>query len=308
MSSSPIKRLVFRLLNPLHLMRMVILQKNKRRVNRAFDDAQLKLYHQLLPGDHLHYGYFDDPNISPLNMSLNMIYAAQERYAQLLADLVLRTDLPVLDVGCGMGGLLGEFNKRKITAIGLTPDANQVAHIQRTYKNELLACRFEDMEVSSMEGTFGSLVTSESLQYLDLKLALPLIDKLLVPGGRWIACDYFRQGAAAEKSGHYWDHFVRLLDKHGFEIKESTDITPHILPTIAYAYHWGAHIIQPLMHFGADKLKVKAPGWHYAVADVIDHLFLKLHSNLATVDPVQFAASKKYILMVIERKKNDGSF
>ena len=158
------------------------------------------------------------------------------------------------------------------------------------------------MDVSTKAGSFGSLVTSESLQYLDLKQALPLIDKLLVPGGRWIACDYFRQGAAVEKSGHYWDYFVRLLQEHGFEIKESTDITPHILPTIAYAHHWGANIIQPLMNFGVDKLKVKAPGWHYTLEELIDHLFSKLKNNLATVDPVQFAASKKYVLMVIERK------
>jgi len=294
--------LMLRLIHPLHMYRLWVLQRGRKGVNRVYDDPQLKLYHRLLPGDHLHYGYFDDPSISAVDMSLGMIYRAQERYANLLADLVVQTELPVLDVGCGMGGLLGVLNKRGLKAVGLTPDKNQAKHIKATYPNELLECRFEEMNSQGRAATFGSVITSESLQYLELKEAIPLVNKLLVPGGRWIACDYFREGAAVEKSGHYWDHFVKQLDEQGFQIVMQQDITPNILPTIAYAHHWTAKVMLPLVEFGEDKLKVKAPGWHYMLQEFLKGMYQKIDKNLATIDPEQFAAKKKYLLMVIERK------
>lgn len=270
-------------------------------MNRVYDDPQLKLYHRLLPGDHLHYGYFDDPHVAAVDISLGMIYRAQERYAELLADLVTDPDRMVLDIGCGMGGLLGVLNKRGIKALGLTPDKNQAKHIQSTYPNELLQSRFEEMSPMGREGAFGTVITSESLQYLDLKQAIPLIDKLLAANGRWVACDYFRAGAAAEKSGHYWDYFVKQLEEHGFHITYQQDITPHILPTISFVHHWSAKVMLPLLEFGEEKLSVKSPGWFYILQDFLKSLHVKINKNLSTVDPAEFAAKKKYLLMVIER-------
>lgn len=293
--------LLLRLLHPVHIYRLWVLQRTRKGVNRVYNDPQLKLYHRLLPGDHLHYGYFDDPHISPVDISLGMIYRAQERYAELLADLVIYPQQRVLDVGCGMGGLLGVLNKRGIEALGLTPDKNQAQHIRKNYPNKLLECKFEDMEADENAAQFGTVITSESLQYLDLKRALPLINQILVKEGRWIACDYFREGAAVEKSGHYWDYFVRQLEEQGFKIVMQQDITPHIMPTIAFAHHWSAHVILPMIEFGEEKLLVKAPGWHYMFKNFLESMYEKLNKNLETVDPEQFAAKKKYLLMVIER-------
>ncbi len=302
MSNRPFRALALRLINPLNWVRIYYLQRNRKRRARVYDDAQLKLYHRLLPGDHLHYGYFDNPEVKPQDISLNMIYEAQERYANLLADLVVRTDLPILDVGCGMGGLLGVLNRRGVNAMGLTPDTNQARHIRANYPNELLECKFEDIEVAGKAGAFGTIITSESLQYLDLKRALPIIDQLLAKDGRWIACDYFRSGAAAEKSGHYWDAFVRQLEEHGFELQVQTDITPNILPTIAYVHHWGTQILIPIVEYGIEKLNVKAPGVHFAFADLWPLILNKSNKLMAIGEPKQFAADKKYVLMVIERK------
>lgn len=304
MAQSVKQALVFRLINPLNWFKIYRLQRNRKRNARVFDDAQLKLYHRLLPGDHLHYGYFDDPSIQPKDMSLNMIYQAQERYAHLLADLVRITNMPILDVGCGMGGLLSVLNKRGWHAVGLTPDKNQAHHIRQTYPNELLESKFEDMKTDGREASFGTIITSESLQYLDLNRAIPLIDKLLSADGRWIACDYFRSGAAYEKSGHYWDAFVKSLNDHGFELKQQTDITPNILPTIAYVHHWGTEILIPILEFGIEKLKVKAPGVHFAFNELWPLILEKSNKMMAIGEPKQFANDKKYVLMVIERKQS----
>ncbi|TND07561.1 MAG: type 11 methyltransferase [Bacteroidetes bacterium] len=295
------KLVLKRFINPVHLWRVIRLQRNRKKVKRVYDDAQLKLYHQLLPGDYLHYGYFDDPSVHPLDMTINMIYKAQDRYAEKIAELVTDTQRPILDIGCGMGGLLGLMNKRGLHATGLTPDVNQARHIRTKYPNTLIESRFEDLDGTKYEKHFGTVITSESLQYLETEIALPLIDRILVSGGKWLACDYFRTGTEGEKSGHNWKLFAEALEKHRFRITWQEDITPNILPTIAYVHHWAANIGVPVKNFALEKLKVKSPGIHYALEEAIPLIEEKIKKNIDTVDPAIFAANKRYVLMVIER-------
>lgn len=298
----PFTLVLERLVNPFHLWRVINLQRTRRNVTRAYDDAQLNLYHQLLPGDYLHYGYFDDPSIHPLDMTINMIQRAQDRYAEKLVDLVADTQRPILDIGCGMGGLLGLMNKRGLDATGLTPDVSQARHIRARYPNTLIEGRFEDIDGTKYERHFGTVITSESLQYLEPDIALPLIDRILVSGGRWLACDYFRTGSEGEKSGHNWELFNEALDTHGFTITSQEDITPNILPTIAYVHHWGAKIGVPVKNFALEKLKTRSPGVHYALENALPLIEETLQKNIDIVDPAIFAANKRYVLMVIERQ------
>ena len=293
--------IVTRFIFPHHLWRVIRLQWNRKKVNRTYDDAQMKLYHQLLPGDFLHYGYFDDPLIKPQDISLNMLYEAQEQYGQNIVDLIRDTESEILDIGCGMGGLLRLMNKQGLKAIALTPDKNQVHHISQTYPNQILGIRFEDMDVAANKGRFGTVITSESLQYLDQDVSLPMIHTSLNPQGRWIACDYFRTGDAAEKSGHQWESFVEKLNKYGLKITSQRDITPHILPTIGYVNMWATQIGLPIKDFALGKLKVKAPGIHYALEGSLPLIEQKIDKNIKTIDPVEFASKKKYMLLVIEK-------
>ncbi|MCW3126959.1 MAG: methyltransferase domain protein [Bacteroidetes bacterium] len=293
--------IIKRLLYPHHLWRVISLQWNRKKVNRTYDDAQLKLYHQLLPGDFLHYGYFSDPAIEPQDITLRMVYDAQEQYGQNIVDLITDKESEILDIGCGMGGLLRLMNKQGYKSIALTPDKNQVHHISQTYPNEILGIRFEDMEMTGNKERFGTVITSESLQYLDQDISLPMISALLKPNGRWIACDYFRIGDAAEKSGHEWPSFLEKLSKYGLKIISQRDITPHILPTIGYVNMWATQIGMPIKDFALGKLKVKAPGLHYALEGSLPLIEQKIDKNIKTIDPVEFAAKKKYMLLVIEK-------
>jgi cyclopropane fatty-acyl-phospholipid synthase-like methyltransferase len=294
--------IIRRFLYPHHLYQVIKLQRNRKRTPRVYDDAQLKLYHQILPGDFLHYGYFENPNIKPQDMSLNMIYEAQDQYGVQLVNLVSDTQSPILDVGCGMGGLLRIMNARAYNATGLTPDKNQVKHIRETYPNEVLEMKFEDLPSEKYIQHFGTVITSESLQYLDLSISLPLIDQVLKQGGKWVACDYFKTASAGEKSGHNWEYFTQQLDAAGFKITYQKDITPHILPTISYVYMWATQIGMPVKDFIIEKIQVKSPGIYYAIKESLPAIDEKIKKNIDTVDPKLFAAHKKYILMVIERK------
>ncbi len=296
-----IKNILKRALYPHHLYRVIKLQRNRKRGNRHEDDAQLKLYAKILKGDFLHYGYFDNANIQAEDISLNMIYQAQKRYAEKLVELISDKHTPALDVGCGMGGLLKLLNENNINAIGLTPDNTQIKHITSTYPNKVLHCRFEDIKVDDYINHFGTVITSESLQYLQLDKALPIIDKIMKPGGTWVACDYFRLGKAHEKSGHNWESFNKLLTEHGFKMTKEENITPHILPTIAYIYMWATQIGMPVKEFLIEKIKVKNPGLYYMIEKSLPEIDGKLEKNINIINPTLFALEKKYVLMRIER-------
>ena len=299
---SIVKLLLHKLYKPAELWKIYKLQKNRKQTHRVYDDAQLKLYHQIMPGDFLHYGYFEDAKTHGGEISLHQFYRAQLLYANKILDLVTDTTNTILDVGCGMGGLLKLMNNKNWNGIGVTPDVNQVQYIGNTYNNLVHHCKFEDMPTVNYQHHFGTIITSESLQYLHLPTALPIIQQTLKTGGKWIACDYFRLGEATEKSGHHFSTFLQMLDEHGFTITYQQDITPHILPTLSFVHIWATQVCMPLVNFGAEKLQTKAPGIHYAIQDAIPEIFAKINKNIEIVNPATFAKQKQYVLMVIERK------
>lgn len=92
-----------------------------------------------------------------------------------------------------------------------------------------------------------------------------------------------------------------MLLKHGYAIAFQEDITPHILPTIAYVHHWATQIGLPVKEFATNKVKTKAPGIFYAISEALPLIDKKINKNIQTVDPVVFAQNKKYVLMVIQR-------
>lgn len=289
-------------INPVSLVRIIRMQRRRKKVARVYDDAQLKLYARILKGDFLHYGYFDDPTVQPQDITLNMVYAAQLKYAQNLTDLLPAASGEVLDIGCGMGGLLPLIEAKGWKPQALTPDKTQKHYISQKYPHlPLHHCKFEDFDGAAHAGRFDALITSESLQYLKLDIALPLLHQVSKPGAVWIACDYFRIGDKAEKSGHRWNEFVQKLAAHGWRLESERDITPHILPTIAYVYMWGNDIGRPVMEFGIEKLQTKNPGLHYAFAEAIGIIQGKVDKNLETVSPQIFAANKQYKLLTLRK-------
>jgi 2-polyprenyl-3-methyl-5-hydroxy-6-metoxy-1,4-benzoquinol methylase len=290
-----------RVLYPQHIYKVIKLQRNKNNTDRVFDDAQLKLYSTIIPGDFLHYGYFEDIHITPQDISLNAIYKAQLKYAEMLLDKITDKKSPVLDIGCGMGGLLKLMLDRGLSPVALSPDKTQIRYVQEKYPTiKALESMFEDM--SPVENEYGTVITSESLQYLQLDKALPLLKKILKPGGKWIACDYFRVGTNAEKSGHYWEQFQKQVNKAGWKITFQQDITLNVLPTISYVYMWGNNIIKPVKDFAFEKLNKKQPGVNYIFQDLMKTISHKLDKSLDVVNPETFAANKQYVLMVLEQQ------
>ena len=322
-----LREILGRALLPHHVVRWLRRRRTHRRVPTAHADAQLLLYSRMLSGDFLHYGYFDDPSTPPEKIGFDALHRAQLRYAEKLMDRIDRPDEPVLDAGSGMGGMLGLLRSAGHDVTGLTPDLFQVAHIGRNYPGvPVLHCRFEDMLAGAdaaadrLRQRFGTVIHSESIQYMEPRATLAVMREILAPGGTWIVADYFRTGAPAaatdapqalaaeppspsprDRSGWRLDDFRDRLAASGFEIALETDITANVLPTLGFAHLLATRIGLPAVDFAAGKLRAKRPALHYVVENVADRIRAAAHQSVAVIDPAVFAARKRYILMTIRR-------
>ena len=266
-------------------------------------NAQLQLYSRMLPGDFLHYGYFDDPETPAEAVSFADLHQAQLRYARLLVDMVGRRRVPVLDAGSGMGGMLGLLREAGHDPTGLTPDRFQVDHIRRVHPGvPVLHCRFEDLPVAERRGRFGAIVHSESLQYMDPSRTLVVVEEALAPGGRWIVADYFRVADGGERSGWRAEAFRERVAAAGFRIASERDVTPHVVPTLRFAQMLGERLGLPLLDFARDKLRAKNPVVHYVLEDAAAHVRHAAADALAVLDPEEFAARKRYLLLEMRRR------
>ena len=144
---STLGEIVGRTLLPHHLARWALRRTGRRSEATADADAQLLLYSRMLPGGFLHFGYFDDPDTPPEEVSFALLERAQLRYAERVAELVGPPPGTLLEAGCGMGGMLGVFRARGHEVTGLTPDRFQIDHLRRTLPDvPILHCRFEELD------------------------------------------------------------------------------------------------------------------------------------------------------------------
>ena len=309
-----LKEIVGRALLPHHVSRWLRRRRTHRRVPTVHANAQLLLYNRMLPGDFLHYGYFDDPDTPPERVSFEGIQRAQLRYAEKLVERIDRPGQPVLDAGSGMGGMLGLLRTAGHEVTGLTPDRFQVEHIGRNYPGiPVLQCRFEDMladEASNrFRGHFGTVIHSESIQYMEPRGVFAVMREILAPGGTWIVADYFRDGdggdsgraAPRERSGWRLERFRDQLAENGFEITDEADITANVLPTLGFAHLLANRIGLPAIDFATDKLRAKNPALHYVVENVAERVRDAAHRSTAVIDPAGFPTYKRYMLMTLRR-------
>ena len=303
------KSVLSRLAHPGHVYHALKLHRNGHHKRRTRDNAELALIGRLLPGGFLHFGYFDDPARTPQEISLGDIVRAQARYAHILVEHI--KDSPVLDVGCGMGGLIPVLDERGFSTVALTPDRTQAQYVMQTYPHvPLINVKFAEMaapEYGEHAGRYGAVITAESLQYLKLDQALPLIASLLRPGGRWIACDFFRRCAAdtdpnaIDKSGHDWNDFHARLSDQGWRIVHEQDITANVLPTLRCLHMWGAQFGLPVLDYALAKFGRRHPGWHYLLEGGAGRIRQDLSAHLEMINPEKFIREKLYALMVMER-------
>jgi SAM-dependent methyltransferase len=286
--------------NPVEWFRAYRFHKSNAKFDKSMYDLELFLYSKILRNNMLHYGYFDDPSINPDEISFKLLEDAQEKYAQNIIDQITDNSNLVLDVGCGMGGLAKMMHDKGLAVEVLTPNKNQIEHINKnqpylTSHN----CKFEKFET---EKQYGTVINSESLQYIPLDMAFDKLNKILLPGGRWIIVDYFRLTAdGVNKSSHLLSTFHQKVNDNGWKIVYEHDITANVLPMLQFINMYFERFLMPVKHFAYEKLRFKKGWLYYLTRKVRNYIDAKIEKERASIDPVKFTSEKKYILFVLEK-------
>ncbi len=295
------KSVLKKLINPIELFKAYMFHKKGTNHIKSSEDLELMLYSRIIRNDMLHYGYFEDTKIEPDCISIHDLENAQMKYVDLIEEQILDRENNVLDVGCGMGGLSKTLHNKGIKVQSLTPDNNQKNHIRIKYPDLTVHhMKFEDFKTNER---FGTVINSESLQYIDLNTAFNSVSKLLTKNGRWIVTDYFRiNNDGINKSGHLHEDFLKSIDANGWTIVHQNDMTLNSLPTLKFAITFIDRFVKPLAMFSNDKLKHKVGWLFYLTQELREGLSSKSKKELAALDPDKFIKEKKYMMYVLEKK------
>lgn len=287
-------------INPVKWIKAGRYKRENAQYDKSNFDLELYLYSQVLKNDMLHYGYFEDTSINADAISLKIFEDAQIAYANHIIDQIKDKENPVLDVGCGMGGLANMMLKQNLKVDVLTPNKNQIDYIKsKNLDVESHHCKFEDMETSKQ---FGTIINSESLQYIKLKDAFDKVNKLILPNGRWIVVDYFRiHSDGKNQSGHMLEDFKTNVINNGWNISYEQDITQNILPTLRFANMYVDRFFLPIKHFAFEKLRFKQAKLYYLSEKLRNSIDKKITKERASIDTEKFLSEKKYILFALDK-------
>tara|TARA_B100000965_G_scaffold228608_1_gene191382 strand:+ start:676 stop:1563 length:888 start_codon:yes stop_codon:yes gene_type:complete len=293
--------LLRKVLNPLELFRAYKFHKNQKKHIKSSEDQELLFYSKIISNDMLHYGYFDNVNIESKEISLKDLEQAQMRYVEKIMNQILDNSRKILDVGCGMGGLSKILFDNGYKIESLTPDNNQKNYINNKYKDLIVHhIKFEDF---SANDTYGTVINSESLQYINLNVAFEIIDKILDNNGRWIVTDYFRiEDSGINQSGHMHQDFLDSAKRYGWKIIYEEDITLNALPTLKFAMNFIHRFVTPLAELINEKIKYKHAWLYYYTNQLRYKMYEKSEKELAALDPEKFVKEKKYMFYVLERQ------
>lgn len=299
-----VRPVIKRAVNPLALMKAAKLQWQRQPSRNRLDDAQLDLYSKVLPGEYLHYGYFENVDRQPGDISLNEIVNAQRRYTELLVNLANPDrSQPVLDVGCGVGGMIRLLRDRGFSPVALSPARGQVAAVEEKFPGTpTILSKFEDIDLAAHQQRYSTVFTSESLQYLRLPRALPVMKSILMPGGTWVACDYFNRAAGnPARRLPAWPDFCELMQKEGWRMTHQQDITANVVPTLRYIYMWATRLGPPIIQYMQLKLQRKHPGLHHLLEGMGPVIQETVDENLLNICPEHFREKKQYMLFSLQR-------
>ncbi len=287
-----------RLLNVPALVRHLRRHRSGRSVWDPAHDLELALYGAVFGNNFLHYGYFANPPADPEAISLAQVKQAMDDYASLLVERV-HSGERVLDIGCGMGGLLARLQAAGARPTGLTPNRAHAAHVRTHWPAvPLLEGTLESFDPAARTERFDAVINSESFQYIALDAGIERVKGFLAPGGRWIVIDYFRlRPDSKNRSGHLLADFDAAIDRHGLRVVERVDVTDNVVPSLAYARVLAERFALPVAHFFSEKFFLRHPFLGYLFQPNVQDRLAQL--RLDTLDPEVFKREKRYLLYVL---------
>ena len=177
---------------------------------------------------YLHYGLFQNDKTS--------LQAAQQFSTDLLVARLPPPPCRILEVGVGLGTTCSLLNRRGYDIHGITPDAQQIAYIQKSLGAGIsVSCHsLEDFKARSE--SFGVVLFQESAQYIEPLVIFNKALDLLPPAGDLFIIDEFalKYDEAGTEGLHLLKDMMALAERFGFERVEHMDLSALAAPTLDY--------------------------------------------------------------------------
>jgi len=284
---------------------MKMLVRKIQQSNRI-GEAQKNVAHHYDLGNEL-YKLFLDKNMlyscAYFRKDDDTLEEAQRNKLRLLAaKLDLKPGQRVLDIGCGMGGLLARLDVAGARPTGLTPNRSHAAHIRAHWPHiPLLEGTLESFDPRQRPERFDAAINAESFQYIALDEGIERVKAFLAPGGRWIVIDYFRlKPDSKNRSGHLLADFDAAVARHGLDVIERVDVTDNVVPSLAYARVLADRFALPVARFFSERFFLRHPFLGYLFQPNVRERLAKV--RLDTLDPEVFRREKRYLLYVLQPK------
>ena len=206
---------------------------------------------------HIHFGAWEDPDNAYSDRSDSI--QAMERMCRHMVSLAdMRSDLDILDVGCGFGGTLAHldehFNPVRLTGLNIDERQLEVARkrVAASAGNSVQFVQGDACAMTFGEATFDRVLAVECIFHFPSREAFfEHVARLLRPGGNLTLSD-FVQPEGTPKG--LWDSehplwgsqtaidlqdYRDLASRVGLELTYAQDITANVLPT----YQWFGELL-----------------------------------------------------------------
>ena len=176
--------------------------------------------------DYLHYGLFQHKKTD--------LSAAQQFSTKLVISRLPPPPCRILEIGVGLGTTFSLLRRLGYDIHGLTPDAQQIAHIHQNLGNDVpVTCqRLEDFDADTE--SFDVILFQESAQYIDpLVIFNKAVDLLAIAGSLLIIDEFALRRVETSVEGlHLFDDMVAQAKRFGFELVEQLDLSEMAAPTL----------------------------------------------------------------------------
>ncbi|HYW20358.1 MAG TPA: methyltransferase domain-containing protein [Nodularia sp. (in: cyanobacteria)] len=230
-----------------------------------YQNAAIDYYMGLTGSSYLHYGYWEVIPTIGEELTITHLRKAQEAYTAKLFSFIPEGTKTVLDVGCGIGGNAKSLCERGLSVEGLAPDAIQEERfIQNTNgKVPFYLTTFEDFQTSH---SYDLVLFSESSQYIAVEDLAQGAARLLNSGSYLLIADMMRCDPEYKEgifsNCHIANELQASLEKAGFKLIKSEDISQSIAPTIDLCLSNFRTFGLTTFKYIADVVKIAVPPIH----------------------------------------------
>ena len=178
--------------------------------------------------DYLHFAAFERPD--------EPVLQAQERATAMLWS-ALPPPCRLLEVGIGLGTTLSRLGAAGYHAMGITPDAAQIAQARQRHGDAVhVECaRLEDFSTGA--GSWNAMLFQESAQYIEPLALFMAAERLLTRGpATLVVMDEFALKREDESHWglHLLPHFIAMANRFGWRLVQHADLSREVQPTLDY--------------------------------------------------------------------------